>query len=64
MHRLISILVSAVVGALIFGGGTFGYLMLTGPKGDPSVYGTALLTGTIMAVIGCVVGTLYRLLRR
>lgn len=64
MGRLGSIIVWTVVLALAFGGGAFGYLMATGPKGDPSVYGTSMFGGMVAAAIGAVAGLIYGAVRR
>lgn len=64
MNRLLSIIVSGIVGAILFGGGSFAYLMLTGPRNDPSVYGTALISALMLGAIGFVVGALYKIIRR
>ena len=64
MNRLLSIFVSGIVGAVLLGGGSFAYLMLAGPRSDPSVYGTALLSAIILGAIGFVVGALYKIVRR
>lgn len=64
MNRLASVLVWAVAGAVVLGGGAFGYLMFTGPKGDPSVYGTSLLAGLGAGAMGVVLGALYGAFKR
>ena len=64
MGRLGSMIVWMIVLALAFGGGAFGYLMFTGPTGDPSVYGTSMFGAMVAAAIGATVGLIYGAVRR
>lgn len=63
MSRFGSMLWGAIVGAVTFAAGAFGFQMLTGPKGDPSVYGVAMFSAMVAGAIGLVIGAIYGLRR-
>ena len=64
MGRVASAIVWALVLAALGAGGMFGAIMLSGPKGDPSVYGTALLASVGAAIVGALAGAIYGALKR
>ena len=64
MGKIGSALVWAIVGAVVLGVGAFGYLMLTAPKGDPSVFGASMIGALAAGVVGLIGGGLYGGLKR